>query len=52
MGKNNYPQSQLDEIEPGSVQRMVTSLKELYDKGKPKTDAEVEDRIKEYFEFC
>lgn len=52
MAKNNYPQAALDDIEPGAVQELVTSLKELHDKGRPQTDAEVEERINEYFEFC
>lgn len=52
MRKNNSPQSGLDEIEPEVTQQMVMSLKELYDRGKPATDAEVEKRIDDYFEFC
>lgn len=52
MGKSNYPQSQIDEIEPTKVQEIVTSLKELHDMGQPKTDREVEDRINQYFLFC
>ena len=49
---NNYPQAALDAIEPSSVHETVTSLKQLYDLGRPKTDFEVEDRINKYFEFC
>lgn len=52
MAKNNYPQSQIDEIEPTKVQEIVTSLKELHDMGQPKTDNEVESRINQYFQFC
>ena len=52
MAKNNYPQAVLDEIEPAAVQQIVSSLKELHDKGRPKTDEEVEERINEYFSFC
>lgn len=52
MAKNNYPQAGLDEIEPAAVQQIVSSLKELHDKGRPKTDEEVEERINEYFSFC
>lgn len=52
MAKNNYPQSQIDEIEPTKVQEIVTSLKELHDMGQPKTDSEVESRINQYFQFC
>ena len=43
MGKG-YPQTQLDDIEPSAVQEIVTSLKQLHDRGKPKTDAEVRQR--------
>lgn len=52
MAKNNYPQGQLDDIEPGKVQEIVTSLKELHDRGKPQTDDEVKQRIDEFFSFC
>lgn len=45
MKKNNYPQGALDEIEPAAVNKIVGSLRELYDKGRPKTDEEVEQRI-------
>ena len=51
MGKG-YPQTQLDDIEPSAVQEIVTSLKQLHDRGKPKTDAEVRQRIDDYFAFC
>ena len=52
MSKNNYPQAALDDIEPGTVQQLVTSLKQLHDLGKPKTDIEIAERIDEYFSFC
>lgn len=52
MARNNYPQAGLDEIEPGTVQQIVTSLKELHDLGRPKTDDEVAKRIDDYFDFC
>lgn len=52
MAKNNYPQSGLDEIDPGTVQQIVSSLKELHDLGRPKTDDEVASRIDKYFNFC
>lgn len=51
MGKN-YPQGALDEMESTTVQEIVTSLKELHDMGKPKTDAEIKKRIDDYFSFC
>lgn len=52
MARNSYPQTQLDEIEPGTVQQIVTSLKELHDMGRPKSDDEVAKRIDDYFDFC
>ena len=52
MAKNNYPQAGLGEIEPEAVQQLVTSLKELHELGKPKTDEETKERIDEYFSFC
>mgnify|MGYP000232439445 CR=1 FL=1 len=41
----NYPQAGLDDMEPGAVQQLVTSLKELHDMGKPQTDAGVPVKI-------
>lgn len=52
MGKNNYPQAGLDDLEPAAVQQIVSSLKELHDKGRPQTDEELKQRIDEYFSFC
>lgn len=52
MGKNNYPQAGLDDLEPAAVQHIVSSLKELHDKGRPQTDEELKQRIDEYFSFC
>lgn len=52
MGKNGYPQGQIDDMEPSTVTKIVSSLKELHDKGKPQTDAEIKQRIDEYFSFC
>lgn len=52
MSKNNYPQGQLDELEPSTVQEIVSSLKELHDRGKPQTDDEIKARIDDYFSFC
>lgn len=52
MGRNNYPQCQIDDMEPSTVHEIVGSLKELHDKGKPQTDEEIKQRIDEYFSFC
>lgn len=52
MAKNNYPQAGLDELEPVAVQQIVSSLKELHDLGRPKTDEETKQRIDDYFAFC
>ena len=47
-----YPQETLNDIEPGEVSEIVTSIKELHDLGRPTTDDEVESRINEYFALC
>ena len=47
-----FPQQELDEIEPSAVQHIVTSLKELHQMGRPKTDEELEERIDQYFSLC
>lgn len=52
MGKRNYPQAGLDNMEPATVQEIVGSLKELYDLGRPQTDEETKQRIDDYFSFC
>ena len=52
MAKNNYPQSVLDDVPPAQVREIVSSLRELHDLGKPQSDAETEERINAYFEFC
>ena len=39
-------------MEPSTVQELVTSLKQLHDRGKPETDEEIKQRIDEYFLFC
>lgn len=52
MSKNNYPQGELDTISPGNVREIVGSLRELYDRGQPETDQEVEQRVNDFFAFC
>lgn len=52
MGKNRFPQAELDDIEPGTIKEMVCSLKQLNSLGKPQTDFEVSERIDQYFSFC
>lgn len=52
MAKNRYPQGQIDDVEPSTVQEIVTSLKQLHDRGKPRTDTEIEQRIDDFFSFC
>lgn len=46
------PQTELSELEPDFVSETITSLRQLYDKGKPQTDEELENRIDEFFDFC
>lgn len=52
MARNNYPQGTLENIEPVAVQEIVSSLKELHELGRPKTDEETKKRIDDYFAFC
>lgn len=53
MGKiSNYPTKELENIEKPIVKEIVTDLKQLHELGRPKTDAEVADRIDSYFAFC
>lgn len=50
--KSNFPQMQLEGMEKPAVQQMVTDLRQLYDMGRPQNNAELEERINSYFEFC
>lgn len=52
MAKKSFPQGQIDDLEPTAVQEIVSSLKQLHDRGKPTTDEEIKQRIDEYFLFC
>lgn len=52
MQKNNYPGQQLSDLPDDFVQETVKSLKQLNDMGRPETDAEVQERIDQYFQFC
>lgn len=52
MGKQQFPQQQVDDLEPDFVAEVVESLRELNEMGKPETDEELERRIDEYFQFC
>lgn len=50
--KNNFPSGKLDEIEKPAVKQMVMNLRQLYDMGQPKTDAEVDQRVDSFFALC
>lgn len=52
MSKNNYPQAGLNDLPAGTIQKTVSSLMELREKGKPKDNEELKQRIDEYFNFC
>lgn len=52
MGKRGYPQQSLETIEPNAIQEIVSNLKELHGRGRPKNDIELQQRIDEYFAFC
>ncbi len=49
---NNLPTGIIENVPPETVKNIVTSLRDLYNKGKPQTDAEIQSRIDEYFDFC
>lgn len=52
MSKNNYPQAGLNDLPAGTIQKTVSSLMELRERGKPKDNKELKQRIDEYFNFC
>ncbi|MBR1702148.1 MAG: hypothetical protein IJ716_09375 [Lachnospiraceae bacterium] len=52
MGKNNFPTSELSEVPAVQIKEMVTCLLDLRNKGKPKDNIELQQRIDDYFAFC
>lgn len=50
--KNNYPTAALSSLPKEYTKEVIGSLMELYQRGKPKTDEEVEKRLDEFFELC
>lgn len=52
MAKNNFPQAGLENIEPSTTRNLISSLRDLHDKGKPQTEQEIKERIDDYFLFC
>ena len=52
MGKHQFPQQQVDDLEPEFVSEVVGSLRELNELGKPETNEELSQRIDDYFSFC
>ena len=52
MGKQQFPQQQVDDLEPEFVSEVVGSLRELNELGKPETNEELSQRIDDYFSFC
>ena len=48
----NYPTAQIDSIEPDKKREIVNDLLNLHSMGKPETDADVKERIEEYFKYC
>ena len=49
---SNYPSNQLNHLQEGVCSQIVTSLRELSQKGKPETLEELQNRIDMYFRFC
>lgn len=52
MPRGTPPQAALENIEPSKVQKVVSSLRELHEMGKPQTDEETEERIMLYARYC
>lgn len=52
MGRKGFPETQIDNVQPEQVQEIVSSLRQLHDRGKPESDEEVRQRIDDYFAFC
>ncbi len=50
--KSNYPAAQMNDLEPDFVAETIENLRQLNNLGKPKTDAELTERIDQYFQFC
>lgn len=50
--KSNFPSNQLNDLPPEVCRDTVNNLRELADKGRPETEAELQERIDQYFEFC
>lgn len=52
MGKSNFPNEKLNDLDENFVSSTVLSLRQLNELGKPESDQAVAKRIDEYFEFC
>lgn len=50
--KSNLPNAMLDDIDKPVIKELVTDLRQLYDMGKPQSNAELRLRIDDYFSFC
>lgn len=46
------PQGALIEMNPEKVRATIHSLRQLYDMGRPQTNAELKERIDMFFDFC
>lgn len=49
---SNFPSNQLNALPPEVCKTTVDNLMQLSNKGKPKTEIELQERINQYFEFC
>lgn len=49
---SNFPSNQLNELSPEVCKATVDNLRELSRRGKPETEAELQERIDQYFDFC
>lgn len=51
-GNGNFPSQQVSSLPEDFTRKTIQSLMELNEKGKPKTNRELQERIDDYFQFC
>ena len=49
---SNFPSNQLNGLSPEVCKEITSCLRELNEKGKPRTEQELKERIDDYFLFC
>ena len=49
---SNFPQAELEVLEPGFAADQMHSLRPIYNRKRPESDDEVQARITEFFDYC